>query len=113
LHVHRRGILYLRWAVKQIPCNDCAFDGFSKQDVTLSLAEFAPPHKQTSRGHLDSGTVSRIAPLHEGAVAKAQSAFASDFGDLITWSPKRAVTDANNSSVGIVNFEHRRIVAVE
>jgi hypothetical protein len=81
--------------------------------MPLSLTEFTSPHKQTARGRLDSRSVSGIAPLHEGAVAEADSSFPGDFGDLIAWSPKRAVANADNSPVGIVDFEHRRIVAVE
>jgi hypothetical protein len=81
--------------------------------VPLSLAEFTAPDKQAARGCLDRSVVSGSAPLDKGAVAKAHSTLAADFGDLIAWAPKRAVADANDSGIGLSDIEHCGIVAVK
>ena len=62
---------------------------------------------------LDRGSVPCFAPLDEGTVAEAHSALSTNLGDLIAWTPKGAVADANNSGIGLSNIEHGRIVAVK
>ena len=81
--------------------------------MSLSLTEFTSPDKQTSRVRLDRGAISCIAPLDERAITKAHCALSGDLGDLIAWAPKRAVADANNSGIGIANFQHCGIVAMK
>ena len=75
-----------------------AADGFAKLDLRFVFPEFTAADQNRATLDLERGsTFFLVVPLNESAIAKADGAFAGNFGDLIARTPESAIHETHTT----------------
>ena len=91
-----------------------AADGFTEIDLRFVLPEFTTADQNRAALDLERGsTFFLVVPLNESAIAKADGAFAGNFGDLIARTPESAIHEPHTAGICRGNPNHGRVRAVE
>ena len=91
-----------------------AADGFTELDLRFVLAEFTATNQNRSALDLERGsTLFLVVPLNESAIAKADGAFAGNFGDLVARTPESAIHEPHTTGIGRAHSNHSRVRPVE